>query len=121
MAIITHRDITNPLCTPEYVLNLSPCLDCLSESELMALLLYLWAWLNYDEADLPGLLNEAKCWDCMSDKQKLQAAIATMANAFHLNATTVADAVKCMPCAKPGQVKAAIVYSICKYFHTLLG
>lgn len=85
----------------------------------MILLLYMLAYINNDDSDLAGLLEESNCWTCMSDKQKLEAAIGSMANAYLLSAQDIANAVKCMPCAQPGQIKAAIAYSICKYFNQL--
>lgn len=107
--------------TPAQALGITPCMKCMSQSELLILFLYMMAYLNSDSDDLPGLLETSKCWDCssLSDTDLLRAVLNVMANAFNLNATEIAAAVKCMPCARPGQIKGAIAYSIAKYFTSL--
>lgn len=108
--------------TPQHNLDHAPCLECASESELMMILLWLFAYLNGQQGDLPALLETTKCWDCssLSDKKLLQAVIAGIATSRSLDASTLLDDVKCMPCARPGQIKGALAYSIIKYFNTLL-
>jgi hypothetical protein len=69
---------------------------------------------------LPGdtnkLLAESSCVTCLADKQMLQA-LASMFTANMLPgvpAATVRAQIKCLLCANPRQIKAAILTQICK-------
>lgn len=108
-------------CKITTLLNTTPCLDCLSETELEALLLYIWAYLYSDQNDLPGVLADAVD-SPMSKKQALIAEIQVMAQNI-LSGTTVAEIaanMKCVPCADPALVRAAILKYKCVYWNAIV-
>lgn len=120
MATIT---ITQTDCTPSALTGVIPCLSCLSEKELLTVLVFILA--SADSYSLPTdtnqLLADSACFTCLSDKQLFQALITAVANEFLRESLTVeegAAAVKCLQCANPKQLKAALVYLLCQLFST---
>lgn len=108
-----------PTCTPEYLLNIAPCVKCSSQTDLLLVLLYIFMWINYDENDLEGVLADSTCWDCTSDKQKLEALVNMFGNVFigeELNLQQLFERLACLKCVEPGRIKGAIVYELCKFF-----
>lgn len=96
-----------------------PCLQCLNESELIALLVLMMS----EESgytlpqDTNKLLNDSACLTCLSDKQLLQSLVALAANDMLDQDTTanqLREKMKCLVCASRKQLYAAIVYLICK-------
>jgi hypothetical protein len=109
------------VCTPEGLIRDSyPCFECLSESELLAVLLLSINELlgTYDlPEELSDLFADSACFTCLSDKQKLQAVVSGMAaKAYERTDKTmeeIRDEAKCMLCASPGAIKAALVLMLC--------
>lgn len=107
-------------CTPSANLATYKCLSCLSIDELLKL----WVVILADSdrsgyslpTDLPQLLEDAACWTCLSDKQLLQAAISANAQDIEDGATLqeIREKIKCLLCANPKQVKAALAMLVCK-------
>lgn len=123
---VRDQDGRNVLtCTPEWLTNDAPatkCLACLSESELMMLLLYVFMYAFGEQGDLAGVLDASKCFDCLSDKQKLQAVVASVAWYIledDLTADEVREIIKCFVCVPPGKIKGALVRYICRYMNVL--
>lgn len=109
-------------CTPANLMDTYPCLKCMSKSDLRLMLLWLMTYLSsYDLSEagaLDQLLEDSACFTCLSDKQRLQAMVAVIGDAFgkeFTSETFLADT-KCLRCLKPGQVDAAIVYLLCQWF-----
>lgn len=98
-----------------------PCLACLSEKELLAVLAQSLAVLNrYDlsAGDLPTLLEDSACISCLSDKQLLQALVGIIGGYAdsELSIADIREDVKCLLCVPPQKVRALIVYLACIYF-----
>lgn len=99
-----------------------PCVQCLSETELMLALLFLFADLEDYALGTPGELarldKDAACFSCWSDKQKMQAIVSGMALATDnfLTEDSLAESLKCLRCLAPGKVKGMLTYLIVKSF-----
>jgi len=108
--------------TPKDNLKVIPCLACLSESELKKLLIVVLAELT-NVYTLPGdtgtLLQDAACYGCMSKKQLLQIAVTVWATIAYGSRSeipsvdTLREKIKCLLCATPGQVDAALAQLTC--------
>lgn len=105
-------------CTPSGLLDTFPCLACLSEKELLAVMVYtLSTQTDYSlPDDVPELMRDSACYACMSDKEMLQATAAMQASLFLEGKTVeeVRDTVKCLICATPKQLKAAMTLLLCQ-------
>lgn len=108
--------------TPKDNLKVIPCLACLSESELKKLMIVIMSDLmgNYTlPGDTAALLKDAACYTCMSKKQLLQIAVtvwATIAYSNREGTLTVEEMrnkIKCLLCANPAQVDAALAQLTC--------
>lgn len=108
-------------CTPSALLEDYKCLACLSEKELLAVLVLVANQLigtyNLPE-ELDDLFSDSACFTCLSDKQKFQAIISAMSTvAYERSGKTideVRDEIKCMLCAPPGVLKGAAVLLLCQ-------
>lgn len=109
-------------CTPQEISQEWPCLNCVSEEQLLQALFFVLAEMaGYDmPADLNQLLDDAACFQCLSDRQKLQQTVAVFAkyavDAETIDTTDVLGQAACIRCLKPGQVKSAIPFLLCTYF-----
>lgn len=119
MALIQRQDTPPPVVVPREtnsidVLNQTPCLTCLSEKELQAVLVYLLSTqTDYSlPDDLRQLMQDSVCINCFSNKEKLQAVVAALADELVTDETIpeIRDAMKCLLCATPGQIQSAIIY-----------
>ncbi len=102
------------VCTPASLLASSPCLECLSEKQMLAGLLGIFAIAN--EQAIPDVLKESDCFMCMSKKQMLQALVTIAGNQLLGEGTsgqTVIDKTKCLQCASEKQLLAAILWQLC--------
>ena len=105
-------------CDPSSLLASNPCLACLSEKELLAVLVGIIATAN---GDTPAEVMEAsKCFTCMSKKQMLQALATILGNNLlgegH-SPQEVIDEQHCLVCATEQQLLAALLYQICNDQH----
>lgn len=111
------RSIT---CHPSDLLATYACLKCLSKLELEQLLVVILADIT-GAYTLPeetsDLLADSACFTCLSDTQLLQAIVSMFAQvAYYGTDTTVdeiRDKIKCLLCANPAQVKAALTKLLC--------
>lgn len=107
------------VCTPDGLLKVYPCLSCLSEAELKQVLLMTLAEIlgTYDLPEDTGqLFEDSACYECLSDKQLLQVIVSMFAQAANWEGQDmddIRDKIKCMLCANPKQVKAALAYLLC--------
>lgn len=98
-------------------MNSEPCLQCLSEKELLAALVGILA-LALDKT-FNQALTESACFTCMSEKQMLQAFVTLMGNYLLGENNTAADVVEqmhCLVCAPRHQLLAASLYLLCSGF-----
>lgn len=113
-----------PECVPTTIMAQVPCLQCVSDSKLQMVELWLWALANNLTLpdDLDEILEASQCWTCLSDTQRYRAWMTTLANQFVSEDNTpegVIQTLGCLNCMKPGQIKAAIGYLQCKYINGL--
>lgn len=107
-------------CTPSSLLENYKCFECLSTSELMAVLViaineYLGEY-NLPE-DLGSLMQDSACYTCLSDKQKFQAFVSAVSQLAYGNTektiAEVRDEIKCLLCAPPDKIKGALLMLLC--------
>lgn len=106
-------------CTPEELLNITPCVKCSSNEDLLIAILFILAYMNSEEDDLQQVLENAKCWKCTSDKQKLEAIVNLLGDVVLGESVTPEElfaAISCLKCAEPNAIKGAIVQQLCKFF-----
>lgn len=106
-------------CTPADKIAVVPCLQCLSDSELQMLEMWAWAAANGINLSggLDGVLTASACWSCLSDTQRYRLYIQDLISIFGGDASpeSAIEALNCLRCLKPGQVKAAIAYLQCLF------
>lgn len=111
MAIIQAQEFT---CTPASLIESTPCLKCLSEKELMAALLGIYAAAA--EKTVKSVLVDSACFDCLSKKQMLQALVTLAGNDLLGERNTVQDIIDeitCLECAGEKKILAALLYLLC--------
>ena len=105
--------------SPSSLIGQYPCLACLSNTELLAVMVLALATSNGYTLpdDTSRLLTDSKCVTCLTDKQLLQALAGLMAGGM-LSGQTVTQMrakIKCLVNANPKQLKAALVNLICQF------
>lgn len=109
------------VCTPSSLVASSPCLQCLSEKELWAVIVAILA-LGAGKT-LPQAVEDGACFNCMSRKQMLQALVTLLGNDIlgeSISAQTVIDQMHCLVCAPESQLMAAALKLWCdNYTFTL--
>jgi len=110
-------------CTPKSLLASNPCLACLSEKELLAALVAIFASTDENYAtNLKLLMQDSACFTCMSKKQMLQALITVMGSKL-LGQRTVAQVIaqyKCLVCSNEKTLQAALLYMLCHYMNEVV-
>ena len=110
-------------CTPAAIRSIDECrcLPCLSVTKLrQILMLELLNIMGYDLSDpddFDEVMSESACFTCLSAKQRLEAVVCLIGNfSFDEGDTisTIADQAKCLPCMKPDQVEAIIMWFLCQ-------
>lgn len=104
-------------CTPSELLKKYSCLQCLSQKELIALLAIILSTGTAYENDVPRLLRASACFGCLTDKQMLQGFTALLADTVlpaSVTVTQLREKIKCLLCADPKTVRAAVLYLICQ-------
>lgn len=111
---------------PKELLKQVACLSCLSEAQLKMVLVvvlndYLTSLRGSSAYSLPedmgDLMSDGACYSCFSNKQLLQIIVLLAGYITYTSEMTVPDVVakgKCLPCAEPGQVKAALMRLLCQ-------
>jgi hypothetical protein len=98
-----------------------PCLACMSKTELMAVMVWMLATNNglTLPADTNKILKDSACMACLTEHQLWEAFLVILGFELFQNetgATSISDVrkqIKCLLCANPQQLKAAIVYLSC--------
>lgn len=111
-------------CTPEALVDVYPCLNCASDSQLDMMWMWLWAYFgNYDlPDDIDELQELGKCLKCLSPRQIKQAKLLLFANFLdvsQLEMNEIFDSIKCLPCMQPQQIRAITLALICDFFGDL--
>lgn len=110
----------NLTLTPAGLIGKYPCLNCVSEKELLAIIALMSYGLNHSgSTDVAAMVADAKCW-CVPDKEMLVAmanalvAIA-IASDYYDDATAATVAASCLSCADPHILKAIIAKATAEY------
>lgn len=109
-------------CSAESMVNMYPCLECSSESQLWTLLLWLFAYLFYMEDDIETLKQDSVDTLVMSDKQMLQAAVAIMGSALSLDSEDIQDIIReapCLECNEPKLIRGTLLKFWCEFWGVL--
>lgn len=110
-------------CTPQELLVVEPCLNCLSESQLLMILYLLFVWrIDGDLDDAITDLENSTCFKCASDKQLLTMIDAILMQWLGITSDNWAEfkvAMGCLACADPKLIRAATVKKICEYIQSL--
>lgn len=109
-------------CTSNELVHLYPCTQCLSEHQLKAVIVLAFATFLGEE--ITDVLDCSACLTCMSKHQMLEAITSVLGEAWlsEFAGLTTADVqalIKCLLCATPDQLNAAITYLICVYIKAL--
>ena len=103
------------VCTPVSLMQSVPCLQCLSDHELLAALLGIL--LESTGETVAEVMKASSCFTCLSKKQMKQAFVTLMGNNVLGEATSLQGVLKqmaCLRCANDTQLYAAILYEFCK-------
>ncbi len=109
------------LCEPGALLAENPCIACLSEKEMLAVIVAIMAITA--SKTIADVVSESACFTCMSRKQMLQALVTMIANDLLDERTSpqdVIDEMHCLVCATEQQLLAAIVKLYCDNFNVSL-
>lgn len=101
-------------CTPSSLLASSPCLKCLSEHEMLAVIVGLMG-LAAGKANAT-IMSDSACFTCMSRKEMLQALVTKLGNDLLSDRYTVQEVIDqyhCLVCATDQQLLAAIMQLLC--------
>lgn len=106
------------VCTPSQRLKNFPCLACLSDSELdAAFVVALAISAGYTmPSGTNQLLTDSACFTCLTEKQKKKALVSAYLEKYAptITAADLRNRMKCLRCASPKQIKAAISFLTCK-------
>lgn len=106
-------------CTPASLIDSTPCLKCLSEKELLAALVALFA--AQADKTVEEVTEESACYKCLSDKQLLQSLVTILGNTLLGEGETPSSVIEdyhCLVCLPEHDLKAALVRLICVYLAT---
>jgi hypothetical protein len=106
-------------CSPSNLVHTRSCLSCLSQHELLAVIALSLAKASGTYAEnVPALLKDSACYACLSEKELLQASAALVSNMAYPDNTVpeIVALAKCLVCANPRQLKAAILFMLCNSF-----
>lgn len=114
--------MANLVCDKDALMAYQPCIACLSESQMWAVIALALCKFNAGdpnaECDPAVLLADAACLTCLSEKQMLQAVVALIVNwgvdnGFIVSETNLRGDVACMLCLTPRQIKAIVLKLLC--------
>lgn len=119
---MAYIEIQQYECTPSSLLDSTPCLKCLSEKELLAVLVGIFA-ASADKT-VAQVMEDSACFTCLSKKEMLQALVTIMGNAMLGEGTTPSDIIAnyhCLVCAPEQQLLAAALQLLCNFTITIRG
>lgn len=109
-------------CTPSSMLESTPCVACLSEHEMLAVIVGILSLAA--GKTVASAMEDSACFTCMSDKQLLQALVVKLGNDVlgeRYTVQEVVDQFHCLVCATDKQLKASIMQLLCQNFTLTLG
>lgn len=119
---------------PKTTVNQVPCITCISDSQLMVLLVpvlndYLSSLRGSDAYTLPDdtsqLVQDSACYTCLSQRRQLEL-MATLLGALAYGTENDPDIphlqeqAKCLVCADPNQIRAILLRLLCLVVDALL-
>lgn len=101
--------------TPSSLLASVPCLQCVSEKELIAALVAILAAAQ--SKTVAEAMSESSCFKCLSRKEMLQALVTLMGNELvgEGGLDTVLADYRCLPCTDTKALLAAALYLWSRY------
>lgn len=104
--------------TPSALKNAKPCLNCLSEKRLKAIMVY--AMRTSAGLTLAQVNTRSACYRGLSRKDKLVALTAMIANQLvpSLTANQLATVVPCKTCGSDSQLEADLLFLFANYFQS---
>lgn len=108
-------------CEAATTLNLLPCLECASDSQLDILWLFLWAYFMYYDfpEDIDEVLAKGVEYQNVSDTDLKRIKVALFAEFLRFEpgeAVEALDDIKCLLCVEPKLIRAATLALICEFF-----
>lgn len=111
-------DIPAPLafdCTPSSLIASSPCIACVSESEMLATMVGIAA-LSADRS-IADIMKDSACFSCLSKKQMLQALVTILGSDLlgeRYTQAQILDEMRCIRrCSNEKQLLSALLYLLC--------
>ena len=104
-------------CTALELAHKYPCLRCLSNKQLLAVLLY--ALTQLMETTVAEALACSACLNCMGKKDKLVALVAIIGEVGlgeDFDIAEMKEQIKCLECSSENQLLSAILYIMCDLF-----
>jgi hypothetical protein len=105
------------VCTPSALIGTNPCLHCLSNKQLWAIIMYALATAN--SRTISEALANSACFKCLGDEKDFLISLVTIFADRYLTDISVPDiieAIKCLECAPEKQIKSALLYELCAYY-----
>ena len=109
--------------TPTDLVNASPCLNCLSQKQLLAVLVFLWKYRTFerDGTTIAEISDASACWNCTSTKQKLVGMVSLWADVIlggegDPTIDEIKEDIKCLDCASESQLLGMLLYLVCYYY-----
>lgn len=102
--------------SPSSLISTKACLNCLSEKELKAIMVY--AMRTSAGLTMAQVKNGSACYRTLSDKQKLVALTAMIVNQLvpTLSVNNLSNATGCKQCGAESAVDADLLYLFATYF-----
>jgi hypothetical protein len=115
---------------PSTLINRIPCLKCLSNNQLLGLLVYIWlernnqGWPDGDTLTMEIVKERAACWACTGKKDKLIAMVniwfddvfSSREEQGDIQPEDVQEAVKCLHCESESTLMGMLLYLVCYYY-----
>jgi hypothetical protein len=104
--------------SPSALVSAKSCLNCLSEKELKAVLVY--CMRTSAGLTLPQVVSGSACYACMSKKQMLVALTAMVANQLTptLTGRNLGSLVPCKTCASDKQIDSMLLFLFANFFQS---
>jgi hypothetical protein len=105
-------------CSPSALKNAKPCLNCLSEKQLKAFIVY--AMRTSAGLTLAEVNTASAGYRSLSRKDMLVALTAMITNQLvpSLSVNDLAAATPCKTCGSDKQIESAMLYLFCNYFQS---
>ncbi len=108
MAVLETATYT---CAPSSLTHSDPCLSCLSEKQLLAVLVSLLA--THQSHTAAVAMSASACFTCMSRHEMLQSLVTIVAHKLDVQPDAAVASNKCLMCATEQQLLAAALLQVC--------